>query len=174
MRNIQCVTKLLFSTEVAWVLQIATFITFGIIPLSCENKSKDAEISLDTIVNKAAEESGLNFKNFFLISNDICFTCLEETIEGTYDKNVDEVNFVMLGANMDDIKNLNAIYGRQRLKFLRGGKDLWNQLVKLNNGFRTGVFIGIKHDETGKLIFYDGKEIPAKKRIRAIVEFVYE
>jgi len=137
-------------------------------------KRKENHSQMEEVVYKISEEAGVKSQRFFLISPDVCLTCLDDKVEVIYGKLEDYLDFIMVGGDFAQIRVLNAMYARKRLKFSLCSKMLWDQLVKIDKRFSMGVFLGVKLGPDGSRMFYDGSDIPAPERVNAVLRFCRE
>lgn len=128
----------------------------------------------EEIVQKIAEEAGVQSERFFLISSDVSRTRLDEKLESIHGKVDHKWNFIVVASDFNQIKMLNAMYGRKRLKFSSCSDTLWKQLVKTDKRFSMGLFLGAKRQPDGRLLLYDGFDIHGPKRMDAVIEFCRE
>ncbi len=126
----------------------------------------------EEIVQKIAEEAGVQSERFFLISSDVSRTRLAERLESIDDKVDGNWNFIVVAGDFSQIKMLNAMYGRKGVKFSSCSDTLWEQLVKTDKRFSMGLFLGAKRQPDESLLLYDGFDIPAPKRMEAVLEFI--
>jgi hypothetical protein len=132
--------------------------------------NNERQRQIQNVVYKIMEEAGVKSNRFFLVSPDVCLTCLDD-INVTYGELEDYLDFIVVGGESGQVRLLNAIYGRQRLRFTRCSKMLWDKLAKIDKRYSMGVFLGVKRGASRQLMVYDGFDLPAPQRINAVLQF---
>jgi hypothetical protein len=126
----------------------------------------------DKLIHEIAEGAGVTSGRFLLVSADACLTCLDDKMKVVVEYLDDRLDLVVLGADSSEVKILNAIYRRWQLKFSHASPEAWQELVKIDKKFSMGVFLGARRDRASNLLTYDGFDIPAPRRIEAVLEFI--
>jgi hypothetical protein len=116
------------------------------------------------------------YKNILIISRFTCHSCFRAVTErASTEAKMNPVHIIILGANLTEVKRLNAIYQRFNLSFLFIDENIYVRLADSNPEFAHTIFLGVRVDEKGAMILYDGKEDydDIEQRTNAVIDFLF-